>query len=160
MKLCRSKTCGDAVLYVLYGRANDILGAYDTPIIGNVKLISLLTITLGNLFQLNGGLTFIVGCVANKADLKQRRIIGPCSKSRESTRACARAKKQRGESPRSAQFQILVFLRSRSFFHAMNDIGSRSGKLVQQLRSRSAKLYLDPRPALITGHGWRVSCRR
>ena len=64
MKLCRNNTWGDAVPYVFYVRANNILGAYDTPIIGHVKYISLLTITVGNLFQLNGGLAFIVGRMA------------------------------------------------------------------------------------------------
>ena len=38
MKLCRNKSWGDAIPYVFYGRANNILGAYNTPVIGNVKL--------------------------------------------------------------------------------------------------------------------------
>lgn len=47
MKLCRNKSWEDAVPDVFYGRERNILGAYDTPIIGNVKLISPLTITFG-----------------------------------------------------------------------------------------------------------------
>ena len=40
MKLCRNNSLRDAIPYVFYGRANHTLGAYVTPIIGNVKLIS------------------------------------------------------------------------------------------------------------------------
>jgi hypothetical protein len=64
MKFCRNNLWENAVQYVFHGRANHILGAYHTPIIGNVKLISLPAITVGDLFQLNRGLAFVVGCVA------------------------------------------------------------------------------------------------